>query len=246
MPKFSVEGLFGYLHTHNLEPAIGILRSLLPDIVDAYKSMLLKNFSKLADRFEFFKFVDAPMLVEVTRNPFGGYSDFITLGYIILPSITPQEKCLVYTCAGRDSIAHVPLIRKTLVGVETWRGGRFGHASISRQIGELRIEEPNATIYFTRFPSHLPVLDQVYQLLGSEAAYVLGGDSGEWHNLETGRTDDNQLNWWISRHYGQQGPPPTEGASHYLKPWLTQDIQSSPQNLNENGHSSGGKNGASR
>lgn len=205
LPKFEVEGLFAYLRTRDLTPVVAVLESLLPDILDTYRSLTIQNFSQVADRFAFFRFSDASILVEVTRNPFGGFgSDFITLGYIVLPSVELPGKYQVYACEGKDSIAHTPLIRETLKGTVVWQGAKFGQASVSLRIGDLHIEESNAFLCFARFPSRRPVLDQVYQLLGREAQYVLGGTFSEWHGVEYGSVVNRMLDWWISRQWASR------------------------------------------
>lgn len=199
--RFSLDEVFDYLRVHDLEPVLTVLESLVPDILGSYRSMAESNFSELIDRLPFYTHPDASLLVEVTQNPLGGTSDFLNVGYILLPSFGLPEGYLVYTCAGEESVAHIPLVRQTLRGTATAHGAGFGEAPISRQIGDIHVEESNAFICFSRFPSRHPVLDQVYQLLGHEVRYVLRADSHEWMQLKYGHPKRDKLDWWINREW---------------------------------------------
>jgi hypothetical protein len=97
---------------------------------------------------------------------------------------------------------HIRLRQKTLQGYWTEtsgvQGATFGRGKIEQRIGERYIDEPNAFFYFTQFPSHYPVLDQVYQLLGKELYNLLRGDYRDWHDVESGKINDEMLDWLIS------------------------------------------------
>ena len=119
------------------------------------------------------------------------------------------KKYLVYTCDEKDFIAHVPFIQRTLQGWTTrtsgQQGATFGQAVLSHNIGDIRIEEPSAFFCFTRFPSHHPILDQTYQLLGNELQYLLKGDFQDWHEVESGNIKNEQLDLWIDRQASDLG-----------------------------------------
>ena len=149
------------------------------------------------------------MLVEVTRessNP-SFRSDFLKVAYVILPTTTLPDKYMVYTCQEKDSVKRILLQRKTLLGhwIQTSgiQGARFGQGEISQQIGGRYIYEPNAFFYFTQFPSHYPLLDQVYQLLGNELAILFDGDVSDWHNIELSKIDDEMLDMFIDQQAGR-------------------------------------------
>lgn len=204
-PKFKAEDLFKYLHTKDLNSVVETVQSLMSGILEAYRSLATQNFSQILDWLEFFRFSDSSIVVEVTHNPYGGYyTDYLTLCYIVLPSVKLHEKYLVYTCEGKDSIVHTPLVRQTLKGTITSYGGEFGHANISLNLDGNFINEPNAILCFTKYPSRQPILDQAYQLLAREVQYFLSGSSGDWWHVEHRRTDKDELDRWIDRYYLRQ------------------------------------------
>ena len=203
-PKTAVEDLFGYLHSHDFSSTIQGLSDLIADILDAYRTMILTNFSRISERFTFLKLLDRPMLLEVTHDSSQG--DFLTLTYALLPSVDLPQTPLIYSCPANESIANVSLTKKTLTGTrqQSAIGAKFGRTNVSRQIGNVQIIEPNAAIICTRFPSRRPILDQVYQLVGSELQHLLGEDFHNWHNLDYAQTDTDLLDKWIDRYFALQ------------------------------------------
>ncbi len=146
------------------------------------------------------------MLVELTREPApaGSRNDLLRIAYVLLPSVQLPTQYLVYTCEEEDSVARVQFVERTLQGWRTERSGSqgagFGRAALSRKIGNVYIHEPEAYFCFTQFPSHYPVLDQVYQLLGNEIQNLLEGDFKDWYEVRFGRIENDQLDWWIDAH----------------------------------------------
>ena len=205
LPAYTTHDVFDYLRTGNLMPVAKRIEQLLPSILEGYTSLVRQNFSQLADRLSFFRIPNASMLVEVAHEP--SYpplrNDFLRIAYVVLPSTHLPKKYLVYNSDEKDSIAHVPFIQTTLEGWQTktsgLQGARFGQAPLSRDISDIHIEEPSAFFCFTRFPSHHPIVDQVYQLLGNELQYLLEGDFRDWYDVEIGKIDNDQLDLWIER-----------------------------------------------
>lgn len=211
LPAYTTHGFFDYLRTGDLTPVVKRIEQLLPPIMRTYFSLVSQNFSHLADQLSFFRYADASMLVEVTREPSLPplHSDFLRVAYVILLSTRLAKKYLVYSCDEKDSIAHVPFIQTALQGWTTrtsgLQGAKFGQAALSHNIGDVQIEEPNAYFCFTQFPSHHPILDQTYQLLGNELQYLLEGDLRDWHQVESGNIKNEQLDLWIDRQVSDLG-----------------------------------------
>lgn len=205
LPPNPLHDLFNYLQTGSLSQVVRIVEQLLPSIFRSYTSLVQNNFSQIADRLAFFKHSDASMLVEVTHQPsYPPYkNDFLRIAYVVLPSTNLPQKNLVYSCEEKDSLAHVIFTQKGLRG---WtqessgaQGARFGQAALSHYVGDVHVQELNAFFCFTRFPSRHPIIDQAYQLLGHEVCYLLEGNFKNWYEVEIGRIENEQLDWWISR-----------------------------------------------
>lgn len=117
------------------------------------------------------------MLVQVSANPHEGAfrSDFLTVSYALLPLTELPGKRLVYACEPKDSLPLVPTERWILGDQHMSWGARFGRTRVTLDVGDLHIDEPGAYLSITRYPSHHPMRDQIYQLIGNEAAYLFGG-----------------------------------------------------------------------
>lgn len=206
LPQVTTFNLFEYVRTGDLTPTVKSLEKLLPSIINAYTSLVSRNFSRLAERLAVYRYSGANMLVELTRepSPTGGRNDFLRIAYVLLPSVQLPTQYLVYTCEEEDSVSHVPFLERTLTGSRTERSGSqgavFGQAALSRKIEGVRIYEPEAYFCFTRFPSNYPILDQAYQLLGNEIQHLLEGDFKDWYEVRFGRIENDQLDWWIDGH----------------------------------------------
>ena len=204
-PRFTLDEFFSYPRQGQLANYVHTIKTLLPDILNSYTALLQANFSHLADRFTFSKYAQQSMLVEVAHAQGGGFghSDFLTVTYALLPSTTLPESQIVYANDGPDSLATLPIARQTLKGMSQVWGGRFGQAKVTKTIGNLHIDEPSALIYVTRFPSHHPILDQCYQLLGVEAEILFGGAFREWHQLDTGKIENADYDRWVITELGR-------------------------------------------
>lgn len=205
LPAYSTHDLFDYLRTGDLIPVLKMVEQLMPSIIQAYVSLVKQNFSKFADELSFFRFSNASMLVEVAREPSipPHRNDFLRIAYVVLPSVQLPTKYVVYTCEEQHSIAHVRFRQKTLQGwikeTSGVQGASFGKAELIYDIGDIHVQEPNAYFCFTRFPSHHPIVDQAYQLLGNELQYLLEGDFKDWHEAEIGKIENDQLDLWIEK-----------------------------------------------
>ncbi len=201
LPFWNLPQLFAYLKTGDLHPTLALIRQLLPSIFQSYRSLVRENVAVFADRLAIFTHPDASFLIEVIPEPSapGTHSDRLQIIYALLPSVSLSEKYLVYTCQEQDSLGHTPFRYLTLEGhrAEYPSMPRFGKGTIAKQIEGITIDEPNAFFYVTVFPSHYPVLDQVYQLLGHEISFLLRGKFGDWLNNDSGKIDDETLDCLI-------------------------------------------------
>lgn len=204
-PLFTLDDLFKYHQSKDIMSAVPIMEALLPKILSSYQTLVLRNFPQLVDYLEFFSFSDANMLVEITLPSYPPplQNDYIRLAYVVLPSSNLPKKHLVYACDEQDSVANTQIIRQNIGPWTTTtsgtQGAKFGRADISLQVGSLHIEESNALLCFTEFPSHHPVLDQVYQILGNEIHNLLGGNYADWYGIESGKIDNEFFDQWILR-----------------------------------------------
>jgi hypothetical protein len=198
-PMFELNELFEYLDTRDVASAVPVVRALIPSILNSYQTLLLRNFSQLVDRFAFYRLRDASLLVQVIWNvPDWDYTDNLALVYVLLPSVDLPEKCLVYAPEPEDSVISLEMHRETIMGSETAYGAYFGRARVSLRVEDHVIEEPDAFLCRTIFPSHHPVRDQAYQLLSHEAGYLMHTDFTTPDISH--RNTDEHLDWWIARH----------------------------------------------
>jgi hypothetical protein len=204
-PLFTLDDIYRYHQANDLTLSVPIMEDILPKILSSYQTLVLRNFPQLVGYLELIKFLDANMLVEITLPSYNSHrNDFIRLAYVVLPSCNLPRKHFVYVCDEKDSVANIQITRRNIGSWITTTSGangeKFGRADVSLQIGNLHIEESNALLCFTKFPSHYPILDQVYQLLGYEIHDLLGGEYADWHRVESGNVDHEFLDQWILRH----------------------------------------------
>jgi hypothetical protein len=201
--KFASEEMFGHARSRDLSPIVGLLETLVPDILESYRSLIMSNFSPLSERFSLFN-LSSPMLIEVSRDR---HSNFLRLAYIILPSSNLSQRYVILWRRSNESIAQVPLINTTVRGTTITQEGKYGRAPISVKLDDIQLGEPNALLLITRFPSRTPILDQVYQLIGIEAKYLFGNDL-RWSNLESGLSGYKRLDRFISNYYARRSGIP--------------------------------------
>jgi hypothetical protein len=198
-PAFSLDEYFGNLMGKGLESARTIIETLLPTVLASYRALMDTNLSGVRNLFKFYIHSDASLLVQVSPDPHSEVrrSDYLTVSYAILPTTELPGKWLVYACEPKDSLALVPTEQWVLGNLHTSWGSRFGRAHVSLDVGERHIDEPDAYLSVTRYPSHHPVLDQVYQLIGNEAEYLFGGALGEWSGIEFGSPENDSRDVWL-------------------------------------------------
>jgi hypothetical protein len=201
--SWDIPQLFEYLKTGDLRSTCVLIQELLPSIFRSYRSLVQENLSVFADHLALYTHQDASFLIEVIPEPAppGLHSDHLQIIYALLPSVCLPEKYLVYTCQEEDSLGHIPFRYRTLEGHQAEYPSMpgFGKGTISRTIEGVTIEEPDAFFYITTFPSHYPVLDQVYQLLGNELFFLLQGKFRDWLNNDSGKINDVTLDLLIER-----------------------------------------------
>lgn len=205
---FGLDEYFGYLAGKELESARTIIEALLPAILASCRALMDTNLSGVRDLFKFYVLSDASLLVQVSADPHEGAfrSDFLTVSYALLPTTELPERRLVYACEPKDSLALVPTERWVLGDQYTSLGSRFGRARVTLDVGELHIDEPDAYLNITRYPSHHPVLDQVYQLIGNEAEYLFGGGLGEWNEVGFGSPNNDARDAWVMHELNDAEP----------------------------------------
>lgn len=202
-PSWYQHRLFEYLRTGDLLPTLALIRQFFPSILQSYRSLVQDNVSAFADHLALFTHPDASFLIEVIPEPSlpAFHSDFLQITYALLPSVDLPEKYLVYTCQEQDSLMHIPFRRLTLEGYWTETSGRqgasFGQGKIAQWVEGRYIDEPNTSFYVTQFPSHYPILEQVYQLLGNELSSLLQGKHRDWLDNTSGKIDDEMLDFLI-------------------------------------------------
>jgi hypothetical protein len=112
----------------------------------------------------------------------------------------------------QDSVARTEVIRATPHGLQIRRqvlaGAGFGSVHYRHQFEDLVVEDPEAVVWCTRFPSRQLVTDQAYQLLGHECEYLLETNSLNWSNLESGNFNTQDFDAWLEGFYTRGGTNP--------------------------------------
>lgn len=199
---YTLDGLFSYLSAHDTATTVDTLRRLVPEVLHAHRALVERNFIGIAEHLPYARHRDASVLVEVARS----VSDVsrnkmqLTVTYALLPHVNLPERVLVYDAGERSILAGIPMIRHTLLGHTTSQGAwgaRFGRTAVRMELAGRFIDEPDASICFTSYPSHCAVLHQAYQLLGNEVQYVLQGDIHGWGDLEHGNLNGPATDAWL-------------------------------------------------
>ncbi len=165
-PRLDHHELFSYLETGSYERTIELLQDLLPLILDAYRAMVEHNFPSLAESFQLYKHKDAQLVVEVSHPP---RTDFLQVLYLILPSMESTGDTPVLFSPWEESLSEVsPLPVRSVDNL-------FATGEVRVNIEGKMITDANGVFNRVRFPSRLPVTDQVYQLIANEGVTVFGG-----------------------------------------------------------------------
>lgn len=198
-PLFDLPTIFTAIR--NPDAAARIFELLTPVIIQAYRSMIERNFPKLCDYFALYKNGNASILVEVTHENSILSSDFVEIRYVVLPSVEVGDSHRVYTRERNRSLAQVAQnLGESIMGFRSEGFGfGFGSMELSLDLGDEHIDEPKAFVYRTRFPSRAPITSQVYQLIRVESEQLFGGDRMDWSALDEPRFDLQHLAWILAR-----------------------------------------------
>lgn len=176
--RYSLDKLLG-TRSGAIKPDSNEVKNVISIIIENYKLLFAANFPLLTTYSPFFKNIDNLSVVEILHDT---SSDFPTLSYMVCPNL-PERVPLKVIDASRNS----PLIEK--VCFQTLRGGGyfqsmgngFGYGEIDTTIDDIPIRDPKAWVARTRFPSRIPILDQVYSLIFHELGYLLGAShNNKW------------------------------------------------------------------
>lgn len=198
VPLIQISDLFSYMQQHTLERPKEILDGLLPEIIETYKTIFEKNFPRIIPYSKFYNNLDKLTIVELSWTPYMK-SDFLTVSYVLCPSLQPINKPAIILPNNDQSIAKMELRNDTLHGESISKGGTYGYNNIRVVTNEQTINEAKAIINRTIFPSRTPILDQVYQLIGNEFMILFGNNGHGWANLEHSNPINDVYVDWIIR-----------------------------------------------
>jgi hypothetical protein len=178
--KYSRDDLWKF-HRGSFESIVDDLYQLLPIIIDNYKLLFTTNFPSLIGYSQFYKNIEKLVIVEVVRS---SHSDFPALSYIVAPNIKKVPSIKVVTTFQNDRLIK-KLNFKTLYGEGYSQGGGdsgCGYFKLDVDIDGVHLEDPEAWVIQTRYPSRTPILDQVYSLISHELKYMFNARHMDWKN----------------------------------------------------------------
>jgi hypothetical protein len=162
--------LFSYLHTGELKQTMDIVLSLAPSVISNAIDLVTHNFPKLNTEFQFYKFRNSRLLLELSRSSRNNAfrSDFLHLSYIWLP-LAPAGPISIKEVELEDSLAEKFIENQ-------WSAGNIfsSDVRVKNELDGKEYYEPHAVISRVRFPDNLPLTSQVYQLIMNEAANIFG------------------------------------------------------------------------
>lgn len=164
-PRFSLDELYSYMKSHGYEQVLEHIATFLPHILESYKVMVKHNFPSLETSFPFYRHQGARLIVEISQPE---HTDFLHVLYLLLPSSPAQEPPQILFSTPKGS-----LVERAKLHVRS-AGNLFGVGEVELEIDSKTVIEPHAIFTRTRYPSHTPITDQVYQLITNEAEHVFG------------------------------------------------------------------------
>jgi hypothetical protein len=168
--KYSRDDLWRF-YSEGFDTIIDDLYRLVPIIIDNYKLLFAANFPSLIDYSQFLKNIEKLVVVQAMRS---SHSDFPSLSYIVAPNIEKVPPLKIVTNFQNNSLIQ-RLNFKTLYGEGYSQGrgdGGCGYFKLSADIDGVHLDDPEAWVVKTRYPSRTPILDQVYSLISHELRYI--------------------------------------------------------------------------
>ena len=176
--KYSRDDLWRF-HSEGFDTIINDLYRLIPIIIYNYKLLFTANFPSLIGYSQFYKNIEKLIVVEVMRS---SSSDFPALSYIVAPNIEKVPPIKIITTFQNNSLIE-RLNFKSLYG-EGYSQGRgdsgCGYFRLNADIDDVHLDDPEAWVIQTRYPSRTPILDQVYSLISHELKYIFNARHMDW------------------------------------------------------------------
>jgi len=190
-PPYSIDRLWGYLKGP-MEPLVNEVENLIPCIVRNYKLLFSQNFPSLVQYSNFNINIDKLAIVELSRS--AGFSDFLTLSYIVCPSISEVRPVKVVSTTGEHSLVE-KLNFSSLwgEGYSISPNSGYGYVALDTTIDNEHIYEPKAWVIKTRFPSRTPIIDQAYLLIAHNLKSLLNADNMDWREDFSSLANSNYL-----------------------------------------------------
>lgn len=175
--RYSVDDLYSY-HEGSFDSIITSLEQLLPIVIENYRMIFETNFPELISCSLLYNNIEKLVILEALRT---GHSDFPTLSYILAPSLDEAPPTKIITAFKNSSLIE-KLHYRSLHGGGYSIGGNVGYFELDTEIDDVHIQEPEALVIRTRYPSRTPVLDQVYSLISNELKYIFNADRMDWQS----------------------------------------------------------------
>lgn len=174
--KYSRDDLWRF-HSEGFDTIINDLYRLIPIIIDNYKLLFAANFPSLIGYSQFHKNLEKLVIVEVERT-----SGFPALSYIVTPNVEKVFPTKIITAFRNNSLIK-RLNFNSLYGEGYSQGGGdsgCGYFRLNADIDGMHLDDPEAWVIQTQYPSRTPILDQVYSLISHELKYIFNARHMDW------------------------------------------------------------------
>src|SRR6266498_367479 len=176
--KYSRDDLWRF-YSEGFDTIINDLYQLIPIIIDNYKLLFAANFPSLIGYSQFHKNIGKLAIIEVMRS---SHSDFPTLSYIIAPNIEKVPPIKIITTFQNNSLIERINFKSLYGGGYSLGGGDSGcgYIRLNVDIDGVHLEDSEAWVIQTRYPSRTPILDQAYSLISHELKYIFNARHMDW------------------------------------------------------------------
>lgn len=183
--KYSRDDLWKF-YRDGFDHIVYDLYQLIPIIIDNYKLLFEANFPSLINHSQFYKNIEKLAIVEVMRS---SHSDFPSLSYIVTPNMERVPPVKIITAFPNTSlIQRLNFKSFQRKGYSQGRGDSgCGYFGLNLDIDGVHLNDPEAWVIQTRYPSRTPILDQVYSLISHELRHILGADYMDWKDDSSSR-----------------------------------------------------------
>jgi hypothetical protein len=190
--KYSRDDLWRF-HSEGFDTIIDDLYRLVPIIIDNYKLLFSTNFASLVNYSQFLKNIEKLVVVQAIRS-----NNFPPLSYIVAPNIEKAPPLKIITNFQNNSLIK-RLNFKTLYREGYSQGGDSGcgYFSLNADIDGVHLDDPEAWVVQTRYPSRTPILDQVYSLISHELKYIFHASHMDWKG-DIGSQLVNDRHLWLA------------------------------------------------